>query len=459
MAKSRVNFATYPQDYYTGSQVKVFFGSIYVDDIATIQYTTNHSKAPLFGYNDHQFRAVAKGQLTVNGTFTIAFKETGYLIGIMNLLRDDSQGFLDLVKSKSPDSVKTFLNYIGAGKTPEQALDLAASTGKSKDFGGYKSKQDFEDIAEVLEDTIWGKKASMAAVGQRIPRSDELDYRKHTLKDAGSYKNDIDRAGFDILITFGDYRFGVDDAEHTMISINDVHVIGESTIITPAGEPVGMQYNFFARGLNEKVSSAWTKPDRDVAKNEAEEKDVPDEATNKIMNPDLSKQLKVDNITLKIKPKAKGPVSQAQVSIDEPADININLSKAAVDEVTKLIETKREILNKENSKGSDSLSIGKIGRGLLDFIATPEEREFWSKILSRSLSENVKGFHDKLNDHFFGGLNVYASEVDSSKTHKIDIPISGEKEKKGGIVNKVKLFFDPEEFRIDPEIYEWEEWE
>jgi hypothetical protein len=255
MAKQRVNFSSYPADYYTGCQARIYFGSIFVDDVATIQYQTSHSKAPLYGYGDHQFRTITKGQFLVRGSFTVAFKETGYLYSILQLVKADKSG-VQLV-GKSKQSFDTYLNYIGTGMTVEQALDYTASKGTTNNVVGsnFNNKGDFEDISEVLEDAIWGKPGTPDNFSSRIPRSDELDYNKYTGGNGST--NDIDRDGFDILLTFGNYRTGSDSPEHTMISINDVHITGESLIVSPTAEPIGLTCEFFARGLNERISSSW----------------------------------------------------------------------------------------------------------------------------------------------------------------------------------------------------------
>lgn len=260
MAKNRVNFATYPQDYYTGTQVRIYFGSVWVDDIATIQYQTTHSKTPLYGYADHQFRAVAKGQFMVRGSFTIAFKEVGYLYNIMKLWREDKSGYDRLKKSDSSTTkgAEEFLKIIGAGDTIEKAMDMMSKG------------SDFEDASEVMENVIWGKPSSLQSFGNSIPRSDELDYFRHI--DKFRQDADIDRDGFDILLTFGNYKTGSDSPEHTMISINDVHITGEALVASPSAEPIGITYEFFARGLNEKVSNAWPGPDKIVAQSAEDDK-------------------------------------------------------------------------------------------------------------------------------------------------------------------------------------------
>lgn len=277
MAKNRVNFATYPQDYYTGAQVHIYFGSVWVDDIATIQYQTSHSKTPLYGYADHQFRAVAKGQFLVRGSFTVALKENGYLYSIMQLIRNDKSGesIGEIVNGSdgkpTNKSINTYLDYLSQGYTVENMLDEAANNERTSETFGFAGKtSDFEDISEVLENAIWGRPGTPASFSRKIPRSDELDYYSYI--HPTSVSTDIDSNGFDILLTFGNYKMGSDSPEHTMISINDVHITGESLVASPSAEPIGITYEFFARGINEKVSSAWPGPDQIVAKTADEDK-------------------------------------------------------------------------------------------------------------------------------------------------------------------------------------------
>lgn len=276
----RRQYLTYPQDYYTGSQVRVYFGGIFVDDIATIQFQTSHTKTPLYGYNDHQFRAVAKGQFIVRGQFTVAFKETGYLRVIMDMIKNDNVGVAKALRTdKSKDSTEKFMYYINQGLTIEEAIQKAREQGLSSQLAGANTKtSDFEDIAEVLEDSIWGRKETTPKrYEKRIPRSDEFDYFKHTQTEANaSNANDIDINGFDILLTFGNYTRGLDEAEHTMIALNDVHITGESLVATPADEPIGCTYEFFARGLNERVSAQWPKADQEVTIDANDDNKPPD---------------------------------------------------------------------------------------------------------------------------------------------------------------------------------------
>ena len=76
---TRDNYQTYPYDYFAGTDCKIFFGDIWVDDIITIQYNVSQGKSPIYGYASQNFDAIARGQVIVEGNLSVAFKEVGYL--------------------------------------------------------------------------------------------------------------------------------------------------------------------------------------------------------------------------------------------------------------------------------------------------------------------------------------------------------------------------------------------
>lgn len=231
--KKRRNYLSYPYDYYTGSSVRIFFGHVWVDDIITIQYSMNQNKTPLYGYASQKFDAVAKGQILVQGNFTIAFKEAGYLNVVHNY-------FQDLKNDKKGKDKNEVLHYwLSKNKPIEQILDELYMSGESA--------SDFEDLSEALEDYVW---RDFGTPSRSITRPDEFDYGT----DGG-----IDLSGFDIVMTFGDYTDG--EAEHTVKVINDVHIIGESMVVTPDGSPIGLNYTFFARSIDENISNVYNIPE------------------------------------------------------------------------------------------------------------------------------------------------------------------------------------------------------
>lgn len=81
--KRDIGYASYYEEYYSGTDAVVLIGSTWVDDIVTLQYTVTNNKSPVYGYMSEKFDAVAKGTVVVQGQFAIAFKEVGYLSKIL----------------------------------------------------------------------------------------------------------------------------------------------------------------------------------------------------------------------------------------------------------------------------------------------------------------------------------------------------------------------------------------
>lgn len=295
---TRNNFQTYPYDYYCGTNAKVFFGDIWVDDIVTIQYNIKQDKEPIYGYASQNFDAIARGTIIVQGSFTIAFKEMGYLNVVTNVLESQLQRSIstemkrkiqkkfDMVAGGSgafDPGLDRFIggqgkdNYVYAPtgqpeiirqqQTIEDILMYkkegnVVSSGLSTDTGLPTNDRDFEDFAELLEDTIWGDSNGRPYTTQsrNFRRADEFDYHWEGNRDAGGIKvaekTENGEANYakvlNIMITFGD----INDfrAEHTMVVLNDVHIVNTAMVVAPTGEPIGETYFFIARDVNQTLS-------------------------------------------------------------------------------------------------------------------------------------------------------------------------------------------------------------
>ena len=95
----------YNVDYYSGAQVGIFIGDILVDEVTSMQYMVRQSRRPLYGYADTLYRAMAKGQVIVQGQFTINFKEAGYLWVILDRYQKVVRGKPGRLKTPFNDSV------------------------------------------------------------------------------------------------------------------------------------------------------------------------------------------------------------------------------------------------------------------------------------------------------------------------------------------------------------------
>lgn len=232
----------YEGDYYSGCDARIFIGDLWVDDIITLQWTRSNAKNPRYSYSDPYFKAVSQGNVLIEGSFAIAFKETGYLpivleratrLGLIGGTTKDKHSTPIVGHYTRGDDVKSpVLEY----RTVEKVLSDVANNRGSTD--------DFEAICETLEDRIWGTSGT-----KPIPKPDEYDIRSRSVR--GGVEYTFPGKGFDIVIVYGDYSVGY--SNHTIKAINDVHINGSSQTIVVNGEPVAEMYNFFARTTDENV--------------------------------------------------------------------------------------------------------------------------------------------------------------------------------------------------------------
>lgn len=264
----------YNIDYFSGAQVALYIGDVWIDEITSMSYEVSQRRVPLYGYNDQLFRDVSKGQVLVQGQFSINFKEAGYLFVILNRYKNLTEGkptrmnpFIsgdsvskanieNMISNKditvkdrnaikqalaatyakgnrNAEGVKGYRRTLSTGfseitRTPA----LASLTGHASD--PRLGKGSAESLFEEFEDQIWGRKEDRLGEGggrQDARRADQTELNP-----------------FDIYVAFGDYS-GNDKVNHTVQKITDVHIIGTSKQIVIDGQPIQEVYSFIARNI------------------------------------------------------------------------------------------------------------------------------------------------------------------------------------------------------------------
>ena len=234
-------------DFYSGSQITVWFGDILMDDINSIQWARTQNKRPIYGYASQEFDTVANGTVLVQGNFTINFRQVGYLTAIMeeikNIYRDITGGKTSEEKAKfDSEAWPQVRKFIGHhlkngtfGPTTNQEI---------KDIG---NSTDFLELANIYENTIWGEVSAV----------DEYGKQRKIVADIA--QSEMIPNGFNILITYGNTS-GSDNQtlnsrlQSTTKALNGVHLMGESQAIQVGGQPVQEQYNFIARSTDEYIN-------------------------------------------------------------------------------------------------------------------------------------------------------------------------------------------------------------
>src|SRR5690606_22811655 len=127
----------FSSEYFSGSDVKLYFGDIYVDEITALDFTLQEQTMPIYGYNSYTFDAMVRGRRIIQGAFSLNFTSVGYLQEIVSnanaiyyaLQEGEKKG---IINPSHYDNVK-----LG---------DILKRLGK----------QSFDQVADEYEKAIWG---------------------------------------------------------------------------------------------------------------------------------------------------------------------------------------------------------------------------------------------------------------------------------------------------------------
>lgn len=69
-----------PGRYPTPAQTSLYINGVWIDDAYRVSYSKTNPLAPLYGYNEEHFSAVALGKTLVTGSLIISYRYPGYLM-------------------------------------------------------------------------------------------------------------------------------------------------------------------------------------------------------------------------------------------------------------------------------------------------------------------------------------------------------------------------------------------
>jgi hypothetical protein len=251
----------YNIEYFSGSSATLYIGDVLVDEITSYSFSRQQNKRPIYGYSSQLFDAVTKGTVLIQGSFTINFKEAGYIW----LILDRYQKLINGKESVVDKDNKTFASHAltsngspwdtaggpqfqfnierimnGEASAAERsnalmdvALAKASLTGYPSKGREAASKIDpklhAEHQFEGFEDAIWKDKKDALNAATRAADDPRLN-------------------PFEIYLSFGDFG-DTDYDNHTMQRLMDVHIIGSGKQVQISGQPIQEQYTFIARNL------------------------------------------------------------------------------------------------------------------------------------------------------------------------------------------------------------------
>jgi len=221
------SYQRFPSQYFSGANVVMYFGKIWVDEIVTLSFGVQEKVEPIHGYASYTPDAFARGFRQISGNFSINFREKHYLTNILNTLERDS---------KSRTAEDPSVAYRNIPKKTRATLQEFLEQTENID-----NNENLAEIIESYQSTFWGdpKQASSADDTYFYPSK------------GGENKNLRDN-GVNIVVTYG--NIGKNDSNiknrSTTKSIMGVQLVGCTQSINPSGEPILEHYTFMAKDLD-----------------------------------------------------------------------------------------------------------------------------------------------------------------------------------------------------------------
>lgn len=228
-------------DFYSGSQITIWFGNICLDDVRSIGWERRQNKMPIYGYASQQFDGVAKGVVTIEGEFIVNFRQAGYISMLMDVIKS----LYTTGPTENWDAIRSVIGQHLKNGTfgPSTAQEI-------RDLG---NDPNFTSLAASYENIIWDGGVPGDVMNE--------DYSQNSIWRASDViQQDKIPDGFNILITYGNTtgsssRSINDYIKSTVKSLVNVHLTGESQIINVNGEPTYEVYTFMARGTDEQLGN------------------------------------------------------------------------------------------------------------------------------------------------------------------------------------------------------------
>jgi hypothetical protein len=226
---STTEYKRFNNEYFSGADVRLYFGDTWVDEITSINFELQEQVQPIYGYASYTFDKIARGSRVVRGSFSINFKESFYLHSLLNSLQSN-------LKAKDSGKGTIFAaDTFKKGVTVEHLVEQAYN---NKSFGA---------IADQLEYSFWG-----ASTDKAIQAT--TDNQPKTTFFYPEEGNQLRDKGFNILITYGPYneKDGMKVAG-SATTIVGVQLTGVSQVIGGDGNPIQETYEFLAKDLNGRI--------------------------------------------------------------------------------------------------------------------------------------------------------------------------------------------------------------
>lgn len=140
-SKQQVEYQQFPEEFFSGADVILYFGDTWVDDVVNISFSLAERVQPVYGYASYTWDTIIRGSRIIQGSFTIVFREAGYLYKVLDELgKKGGQAVPDLARMLAGEK-QTSDWKADAMRTIEESLGTSPNYPPLKDFVLIKTRE------------------------------------------------------------------------------------------------------------------------------------------------------------------------------------------------------------------------------------------------------------------------------------------------------------------------------
>lgn len=232
------------REFFSGANVKVYFGDVWLDQIAGISYVLQENVAPIYGFKSYTFDRISRGTRYVQGEFVINFTENGYMQNILDKIRTGMEDVQEAIEQEESFAYVTSLSE-------EQNIRDLLAVGNTDRYA--------ENI-QSLKESFWGISNEFTAPSSKKERDSfyyaEVAGKENLLREHGfniliDYSPDANQRDFEDCLKL---RKDKKSFYQTFRSIVGVHLTGESQEISNNGQVIQQRFQFMARDLDSDIT-------------------------------------------------------------------------------------------------------------------------------------------------------------------------------------------------------------
>lgn len=235
------------KEYFSGANVKVYFGDVWVDQLTEISFSLQEQVAPIYGFHSYTFDRISRGNRMVQGSFTINFTENGYMRAILKRVADN------MMKYRAKE--------VHVSPSQELLLRTGNAADTIHDLTSISDEMTYDQQIEALKNSFWGDRIIETASIVPWKENDSFFYTQR-----GSMDNLLKENGFNVLIDFSpdanrkDFEDCMNNMEKdgslftTYRNIIGVHIGSETQQIANNGQVLSVTYQFIARDLDGDIT-------------------------------------------------------------------------------------------------------------------------------------------------------------------------------------------------------------